>query len=44
MVLVGKHGGKRLLGKPKLRWEDNIKMDIQEEGRLGMDWIDLCSV
>ena len=29
-ALVGKPGGKRPLGKPKLRWEDNIKMDLQE--------------
>jgi len=29
-VLVGKPGGKRPLGSPRLRWEDNIKMDLQE--------------
>jgi hypothetical protein len=29
-VLVGKPEGKRPLGRPKLRWEDNIKMDLQE--------------
>ena len=28
--LVGKHGGKRPLGRPRRRWEDNIKMDLQE--------------
>ena len=32
-VLVGKPEGKRLLGRPRLRWEDNIKMDLQEVGR-----------
>ena len=31
-VLVGKHEGKRQLGKPRRRWEDNIKMDLQEMG------------
>ena len=31
-VLVGKPEGKRLLGKPRLRWEDNIKIDLQEVG------------
>ena len=31
-VLVGKPEGKRPLGRPKLRWQDNIKMDIQEVG------------
>ena len=40
-VLVGKPEGKRPLGRPKRRWEDNIKMDIQEvEG--GKDWMDLA--
>jgi len=29
-VLVGKSGGKRPLGRPRRRWEDNIKMDIQK--------------
>ena len=41
-VLVGKLEGKRPLGKPRRRWEDNIKMDIQEEKCEGMDWIDLA--
>ena len=40
-VLVGKPKGKRPLGRPRHRWEDNIKMDIQEVG-WGMDWIDLA--
>jgi len=31
-VLVGKPGGKRPLGRPRRRWEDNIKMDLQEVG------------
>jgi len=36
-ALVGKPEGKRLLGKPRRRWEDNIKMDIQEVGYEGKD-------
>ena len=40
-VLVGIPGGKKPLGRPRLRWEDNIKMDLQEVGNGGMDWIDL---
>ena len=32
-VLVGKPEGKRPMGRPRLRWEDNIKMDLQEVGR-----------
>jgi len=37
-VLVGKSEGKRPLGKPRRRWEDNIKMDLQEVGwRDGLD-------
>jgi hypothetical protein len=41
-VLVGKPEGKRPLGRPKRRWEDNIKMDLQEVGCEGMDWIGLA--
>ena len=41
-VLVEKPEGKRLLGRPRLRWEDNIKMDFQEVGCGGMDWIELA--
>ena len=41
-VLVGKPEGKRSLGRPELRWEDNIKMDLQEVGCWGMDWIRLA--
>jgi len=40
-VLVGKPEGKRPLGRPSRRWEDNIKMDLQEVGCGGMDWIDM---
>jgi hypothetical protein len=40
-VLVGKPEGKRQLGRPRLKWKDNIKMDIQEVGCRGMDWIEL---
>jgi hypothetical protein len=40
-VLVGKSKGKRPLGRPKHRWEDNIKMDLREIGWGGMDWIHL---
>jgi hypothetical protein len=39
--LVGKHEGQRPLGRPKLRREDNIKVDLQEVGCGGMDWIEL---
>ena len=38
-VLVGKPAGKRPLGRPTRRWEDNIKMDLQELGRCCGDWI-----
>ena len=41
-VLVGKPEGKRLLGRPRRRWEDNIKMDLQEVGCGGMEWIELA--
>ena len=41
-VLVGKPGGKRPLGEPRRRWEDNIKMDLQEVGCGIMDWIELA--
>jgi hypothetical protein len=39
---VGKPEGKRLFGRPRRRWEDNIKMDLQEVGCGGMDWIDMA--
>ena len=41
-VLVGKHEGKRPLGRPRRRWEDNIKMDLQEVGCRDVDWIELA--
>ena len=41
-VLVGKPEGKRTLGRPKYRWEDNIKMGLQEVICEGMEWIDLA--
>ena len=40
--LVGKPKGKRPLGRPRHRWKDNIKMDLQEVGCGGMDWIELA--
>jgi hypothetical protein len=41
-VLVGKYEGKISLGRPRHRWEDTIKMDLQEVGCGGMDWIELA--
>jgi len=41
-VLVGKPEGKRPIGRPKLRFEDNIKMDLRDVGCGDMDWIDLA--
>jgi len=41
-VLVGKSEGKRSLGRPRRRWENNIKMYLQEVGCGGMDWIELA--
>jgi len=41
-VLVRKPEGKRPMGRPRHRWEDNIKMDLQEVGCGGMDWIKLA--
>ena len=38
---MGEPEGKRLLGRPRRRWEDNIKVDLQEVGCEGMDWIEL---
>ena len=40
-VLVGKHEGKRQLGRPKRRWEDNIKMYLREVGGGCGDWMEL---
>ena len=39
---MGKPEGKRLLGRPRCRWEDNVKMVLQEVGCGGMDWIELA--
>ena len=39
-VLVGKPQGKSPLGRPRRRWEDNVKMELQEVGCGGMDWIE----
>jgi len=39
---VGKPEGKRPLGRPRRRWEDNIRIDFQEVGCGGMDWIELA--
>jgi hypothetical protein len=41
-VLLGKPEGKRPLGRPRLRWDDNIKTDLQEVGCGDMDWIELA--
>ena len=41
-VSMGKPEGRKLLGRPRCRWEDNIKMDLQEVGCWGMDWIHLA--
>jgi hypothetical protein len=41
-ALVGKPEGRRPLGRPRHRWEDNIKMYLREVGWGGADWIDLA--
>jgi hypothetical protein len=41
-VLVEKPEGKRPLGRPRHRWEDNIKMDFQDVGRVCGDWMELA--
>jgi hypothetical protein len=41
-VLVGKPEGKRPLGRPRLRWEDGIRMDLREIGLGSVDWIRLA--
>jgi len=41
-VLVGNPEGKRPLGRPRRRWQDNTKIDLQELGCGGMDWIELA--
>jgi hypothetical protein len=41
-ILVGNPEGKRPLGRPRRRWEDNIRVYLREIGWGGMDWIDLA--
>jgi hypothetical protein len=41
-ILVGRPEGRRPLGRPRRRWEHNIKMDLQEVGWGRMDWIDMA--
>jgi hypothetical protein len=41
-VLVGKPEGEQLLGRPRCRWEDNIKMDVEEVGGGRGDWMELA--
>jgi len=41
-ILVGKPEGKRPLGRPRRRWEDNIRMDLKELGWEGVDWMHLA--
>ena len=41
-ILVGKPEGKRPMGRPRLKWEDNIKMDLQEVGGVCGDWMELA--
>jgi hypothetical protein len=41
-VLMGKPEGNRPLGKPRRRWDEYIKMDLQKVGCGGMDWIELA--
>jgi hypothetical protein len=41
-ILVGRPEGRRLLGRPRRRWEDNIKMDLGEIGFGDVDWIHLA--
>jgi hypothetical protein len=43
-VLVGRPEGKRSLGRPRRRWEDNIRIDLHEVGCGVMDWIELTQV
>jgi hypothetical protein len=44
MVFVGRPEGKRPLGRPRRRWEDNIKLDLREIGIDGANWIQLAQV
>jgi hypothetical protein len=42
-ILVGRPKGKRTLGRPKLRWEDNIRMNLRERGWTGFIWLRIGS-
>ena len=39
-ILIGTHTGKRPLGRPRCRWEDNIRMDVKEIGINTRNWVD----
>jgi len=41
-ILFGNPEGKRLLGRPRSRWEDNVRMDVREVGWEGVDWMHLA--
>jgi hypothetical protein len=41
-ILVGRSEGRSPLGRPRRRWEDNMKMELQEVGWRSMDWIDMA--
>jgi hypothetical protein len=41
-ILIRKHEGKNLLGRPRCRWDNNIKMGLTEIGCEGVDWIHLA--
>jgi hypothetical protein len=41
-ILIRKLEGKRPLGRPRRRWEDNMRMDLKEIGWVGVDWIHLA--
>ena len=41
-ILIGKPTGKRHLGRPRRRWEDNIRMDLEEIGINACNWVDLA--
>ena len=43
-ILTGKPTGKRLLGRPRRRWEDNIRMDLEEIGISACNWVDSAQV
>jgi hypothetical protein len=43
-ALVGKSGGRRPFGRPRRRWENNIKMDLREVGLRSMDWTNLLRI